>query len=88
MTGRLRVDQYMFLIIYRSFLLRMRNAVNKFVQKIKTHILCLLFFFENCVVCEIIWKNIKKPDRPQMTIWSMSISRWVPKATNSHFRNV
>jgi hypothetical protein len=41
-------------------------------------------FFENCVVYEIMWKNIVQLERPQMTIWRMHISRWVPKATNTH----
>jgi len=88
MTGRLREDQYTVLIPSRSFLLRMRNVVNKFVENIKTHILCLLTFKKNCAVCEVILKNIEKPDLPQMTIWGMFISRWVPKATNTHFRNM
>ena len=25
------------------------------------------FFSENGVVCEIMWKNVVEPDRPQMT---------------------
>ena len=30
-----------------------------------------------------MWKNIVKPDRPQMTIWRRSIAWWVTKATNA-----
>ena len=33
---------------------------------------------------EIKWKNIIQPDRPQMTIWHMCLSCWIPKATNIH----
>jgi len=29
-------------------------------------------------------KNIVEPDGPHMTIWSMCIACWIPKATNSH----
>jgi hypothetical protein len=57
----------------------------KVVEKIKTHILCSLifFFFENRAVCEIMWKNIIEPRRPQMTIWRMRISSKITKATYS-----
>jgi hypothetical protein len=42
----------------------------KVVEKIKTHILCPVnfFFSENRAVCEIMWKNVVEPDRPQETI--------------------
>ena len=57
----------------------------KAVQKIKTHILCLVtIFFLNRTVYEIMWKNILQRGRPQMTIWRMGIACWIPKATNTH----
>ena len=31
-----------------------------------------------------MWKNIVEPDRPQITIWCMRITCWIPKATNPH----
>ena len=34
-------------------------------EKIKTHILCSLTFFENRVVYEIMSKNVVEPERPQ-----------------------
>ena len=38
----------------------------KVVDKIKTHILCsIFFFFENRAVYEIMWKNTVQPERPQ-----------------------
>jgi hypothetical protein len=40
MTGTLLEEQYTFFILFCSFLLRMRNVSEKFVEKIKTHILC------------------------------------------------
>ena len=43
-----------------------------------------IFFFENRPIYEILWKNMVDPDRPQTTIWSMRISRCVPKAKNKH----
>jgi len=49
----------------------------KIVEKIRTHILCSMTF-------EIMWKNIVEKGRLQITVWSMSIASWVPKATNTH----
>jgi hypothetical protein len=42
------------------------------------------FFFENSAVYEIMWTYMVQPDRPQMIIWRMRITFWVPKATNTH----
>jgi hypothetical protein len=50
--------QYTFTIISPSFLLTMRNASYKVVEKIKKHILCSLTFFFNRAVCEIMWKIV------------------------------
>ena len=51
--------------VSRLILLRMRNVSDKFVDKIKTHILLFGNFFENRAVYEIMWKNTVEPDRPQ-----------------------
>jgi hypothetical protein len=40
----------------------------KVVEKLETQILGSINFSENRTVYEIMWKNIVKPDRPQMTI--------------------
>ena len=58
----------------------------KVVEKIKTHILCSIFYFthKNRTVYEIICKNIVEPDRPQMTIWRMRFACWITKATDTH----
>jgi hypothetical protein len=40
-------------------------------------------FWESLAVCEIMWKNIVDPGRPQMTIWRMRFACWIPKATNT-----
>jgi hypothetical protein len=39
------------------------------------------FPLENRAVGEMMWKNIVKPDRPQMIIWRTGIACWIPKAT-------
>jgi len=46
--------------------------------------LCLIFFFENCAIYEIAWKNIVERERPYMTIWRMRVACWIPKATNTY----
>ena len=66
----------MFLIIFLSFILRIRNALDKIVEEIKTHIKYSETFFENGVVYEIMWKNIVERGRPQMTIlvWHIPVT--------------
>jgi len=33
-------------------------------------------------------ENIVEPDRPQTTIRHMRIACWIPKATDTHIRNI
>ena len=40
-------------------------------------------FYFSKIVPLITWKNIVKPDTPQITIWLMRIACWMPKATNT-----
>ena len=42
----LHEDQYTFLIISHSVLLRMRNASDRIIEKMKTHILCSITSFQ------------------------------------------
>jgi hypothetical protein len=45
-------------------------------------------FFENLAVYEIMWKNIIKPDKTQMTIWRMRIAFWIPQTIDTHSESV
>ena len=86
-TATLHEDQYTFFIRAVSVLLRIRILSDRFVKKIKTHILCpvkFFFSFENRAVHEIMWKNFVERGRPQMTIWRIRIACWIPKATDTH----
>ena len=56
----------------------------KAVEKIKTHVLCSVTFFENRSIYEKMWKDIVERGRPQMTIWRIRFTFWVPKATHAH----
>jgi hypothetical protein len=68
-TGTLHEDLCTFVMIYRTILLRMRNVLNRIVEKIKTHCMFYNFFSENRAFYEIMWKSMIEPDRPQMTIY-------------------
>jgi hypothetical protein len=83
MTGTFHEDKYTFLIISRSFLLRIRNFEDKFVQKKQNAHFMFYNFFENRALHEM-WKNIVEPNRPQRTIWRMRIACWIPNATNTY----
>ena len=48
-----------------------------------THFVSDNFFFKKHSICEIIWKNIVEPSRPQMTVRCMRIASWITKATNT-----
>jgi len=63
-TGTLHEDQYTFIIISSRIILRIRNVSDKFVTKIKTHILSSIKFFfpEILAFYEIMWKNVANPD--------------------------
>ena len=71
------------MIISHSFLLRMRNVLDKIVEKI-TPKFYVQFFFENRAVYEITWENTVNPDRPQMTVRRMRFACWTPKAIDTH----
>jgi hypothetical protein len=51
-------------------------------------ILYSVTFSENRAVCEMMWKNIVEPERPQMRIWPMRIACWTPEAKNTHSKYV
>jgi len=50
------------------------------------YVQCL--FSGSRAIYEIMGKNTVDQGRPQMTICRMRISRWVPKATNTHSQYV
>jgi len=52
-----------------EFFLESEMFQTKFVEEIKTHILCsVTFFFETRTFYEVMWKNIVERGRPQTTI--------------------
>jgi len=45
-------------------------------------------FILNCIFYDLTWENIVELDRPQMTVWHICITCWIPKATNTHSKYV
>jgi hypothetical protein len=82
-TGPLHEDQYTFMILSCSVLLRAGNVPYSSCRE-KTHIsFWLTFLRKSCRLWEIV-KKISDPLRPHMTIWHICIACWVPKATHTH----
>ena len=75
-----------FLSYLAHFFLEWKTFQIRFVQKLKTHILCsvTLFLPESRAVYETMWQNIVERGRPQMKIWRKRIACRIPKATNTH----
>jgi hypothetical protein len=78
-------NQFIFLIISRSVIFKMRNISGKSCrEKRKTHFMFNNgFFFQNRAVGEITWKNMAEPDRPQMLIRRMC-AHCLTGVTNTH----
>ena len=65
-----------------KFFLEWEMFHTQVVEKIKTHILCLIIF-ENRADYVTMWKYIVELGRPRMTIWRMHNAYWITKATNT-----
>jgi hypothetical protein len=78
----LHEDQYIFLIISRSILLRLKNVSDKICRGNQNTHLCSKTYFH--AIYEIIWKTMVQPDRPRMKIWHVRISRWIYKDKGTH----
>ena len=76
---------YIFFIISRSILLRMRNVsgINFKGNKNTRFVFNHFFFSESSAVYEM-WKNTVEWLRPQMTIWRMRTACWITKGTHTH----
>jgi hypothetical protein len=86
MTGTLREDGFIFMIISHLIVLRMRNVSNKSGRKNQNTYFMFSNFFPK-VVSFIISKDMVEPEMPQMTIWCMRVASWISKDTRAkiHF---
>jgi len=64
---------YVHLLQYLAkFFLEREMFQTKCVEKIKTRVLCAIFFFENRPVCVIMLKNMVSTDRP-----GTAVAQWL-----------
>ena len=77
-TCTLHKDQYKFMIISGTALLKMKSC-----RKIKPYSSCPTPR-KSCPLYEIVWKHIVESDKPQVKIWSVRIAYWITKAKNTH----
>jgi len=86
-TGTLHEDQYIFIAISHSFLLRIGNVLDKNYRKNQSKYFMRkkFFFFENRVIYETSWKkSCAARHAKDYVIRRMHIAFWVPKAKNTH----
>jgi len=66
----------------RSFLLRIRNVSDKSCRENQnTNYGFSKFSKKNRAFYQIMWKNTVERGRPQVTIWCMRTSCWIPRVT-------
>jgi len=68
-----------------QFLFEWETFQAEVVEKIKnTHFrFSNFFFFENRIVCEMMWKNVVERGRPQIAMRRISIVCWITMATDT-----
>ena len=67
-TGNLHEDLRIFWQYLAELFLELEIFQAKVVEKLKTHILCSITYFENRAIYEIIRKNMVAPDTPYTTM--------------------
>ena len=81
-------DLCTFIMICRLILLRMTNVSDKFLEKIKTHVLCSVsVFWKSCR----LWDSVEKYYRPGQStddIRRMRFACWITKATNTDWKYI
>jgi len=84
-NGYIRRRSLKFIIIFHWVLLRMRNASDKFVGKIKTRMLwSITFFRKSCRLRDSVETYGRaRHTTYDKTIMLMCVTCWIPKATNT-----
>ena len=57
--------------MYYRILCTMRNVLEKFVDKIKTHFMFNCYFSENRAVNKTMWNNVARQDTDDNIMWCM-----------------
>jgi hypothetical protein len=88
-NGTLHEDEFAYLIISRSVILRKKLFRTKVVEKINTHILRSVAPPhppppEDRAVYEKLWNSVAERGRRLITIWSIRIACLITRATDTH----
>ena len=86
-NAALHEEQYTFMIISRSVLLRMKSVSDKScIENQNTHFMFNKFYFPPKVVplMKQRKKNTVERGKPHMTLRRTRFEYWIPKATNTH----
>jgi len=83
-TGTLHEDQFIFMVLTRSVLLRMSYVSDKSCRANQNTHFMFNYFFRLLLLYEITWKDIVEPDRLKVKIWHMRTACWITKATHTH----
>ena len=71
--------------MYNEFFLDWETFQTKFYRENQNaYFIFNNFFQKKRAVYKVMWKNMKQPCTPQMTIWRMSIACWITNVTNTH----
>ena len=89
MADTLYEDLTTHMTVSRVILLKIRNASEKSVEKIRTHILrsVTFFFRKSCCLLDNS-ENTVQSDRPQMTIRRMRFACWISKVTHTEVYSI
>jgi hypothetical protein len=90
--GTLHEELCTSVVISHSILCQVRNISYRFVHTFKTHALCsitffiLFFYFFNCTIKEIMWKNVTQPWQASddSIVWCMCVACYMTNTTGTH----
>jgi hypothetical protein len=85
-TGTLLEDLRTFMIISRSVLLKWEIFRTKVQGKSKHIFLLKNFFFENCSIYELMWKNMVETDRSHVTTQCDTEKRFACRITKARIQ--
>jgi len=82
--GTLREYLYIFMTVFRSFVLIVRNFSDQSCgENQNKHFISVNPPPPNCSVYEIMWKNVLESGRPQMMTWRMRVAFCITKARDT-----
>ena len=83
--GKMNVKMAAFYHISLNYSSKTNVSYKTCTESQNSHFVFNNFSTENRSVYKIMWKNILRQGRQQMTIWRTRIASWITKATNTAF---